>query len=105
MATSEELHGFTIEKLREMCAERHIAIHTRKKEELIAALMEVVPEAKDPGVQGGVPTGPSTGELFELYNPENAAGADGLDAGPAATPGAVDGSSARVPERVNGENE
>ena len=45
MATSEELRGFTIEKLREMCAERHIAIHTKKKEELIAALMEMVPEA------------------------------------------------------------
>ena len=44
MATCEELRGFTIEKLRGMCAERHIAIHT-KKEELIAALMEVVPEA------------------------------------------------------------
>ena len=58
--------GLPLRKLREMCAERHIAIHTKKKEELIAALMEVVPEAKDPGVQGGVSTGPSTGEVFEL---------------------------------------
>jgi hypothetical protein len=66
MATSEELRGFTIEKLQELCAERHIAIHTKKKEELIAALMEVVPEAKGPGAQGGAPIGPSTGELFEL---------------------------------------
>ena len=66
MATREELCGLTIEKLREMCAERHTAIHTKKKEELIAALIEVVHEAKDPGVRGGFPTGPSTGELFEL---------------------------------------
>ena len=66
MATSEELRGFTIEKLRELCAERHIAIHTKKKEDLIATLMEVAPETKVPGAQGGVSTGPSTGELFEL---------------------------------------
>ena len=52
MATSEELRGFTIEKLRELCAERHIAIHTKKKEDLIAALMEVAPETKVPGAQG-----------------------------------------------------
>jgi hypothetical protein len=66
MATSEELRGYTIEKLRELCAERHIAIHAKKKEELITALMEVVPETKGPGAQGGAPIGPSTGELFEL---------------------------------------
>jgi hypothetical protein len=46
-----------------LCAERHITIHTKKKEELIATLMEVVPEAKGPGAQEA-PIGPSIGELF-----------------------------------------
>ena len=58
MATSvEELCGFTIEQLRELCAEKHIAVHSKKKEELIAALMEAEPKGP---VVGGAPAGPST---------------------------------------------
>ena len=47
--------------MRELCAQRHITIHTKKKEELIAALMEVEPIIKQK--EDAAPTGPSTGEL------------------------------------------
>ena len=40
MATEEDLQGYTMERLRELCAEKHISITTRMKEELISALME-----------------------------------------------------------------
>ena len=36
MATEEDLRGFTIERLRELCAEKHISVTAKKKEELIA---------------------------------------------------------------------
>ena len=40
MASEEDLRGLTIERLRELCADKGITITARKKEELIAALME-----------------------------------------------------------------
>jgi len=64
MATLEELRGFTIERLRELCAERHITFTSRKKEELIAALMET--ETMGPGTTSPSPPGPSSAELFDL---------------------------------------
>ena len=68
MATTEELRGFTIERLRELCAERHITFTSRKKEELIAALMETEGEPKTmgPGTTSPSPPGPSSAELFDL---------------------------------------
>jgi len=70
MATTEELCNFTIERLRELCAERHITITSRKKEELIAALMETEIEPKvawpGPGTISPSPPGPSSTELFDL---------------------------------------
>ena len=53
MATEEDLRGYTIERLRELCAEMHISNSAGKKE-LIPALMEArgpepvskVPEAR-----------------------------------------------------------
>ena len=68
MATEEDLRGYTIERLRELCAEKHISITARKKEELIAALMEAggaEPGSKMPDASGAA-TGPSSTELFEL---------------------------------------
>ena len=40
MATTKELRNFTIEKLRELCAEKRISITARKKEHVITALIE-----------------------------------------------------------------
>ena len=64
MATEEDLRGFTIERLRELCAEKHISISARKKEELIAALMDAGPESKTPEASSAA--APSSAELFEL---------------------------------------
>ncbi len=61
MATPEELRGFTIERLRELCAERHIAVQARNKEELIAALTEKMSES---GEDRGAAGTPATSELF-----------------------------------------
>ena len=67
MATMEELRSFTVEKLRELCAEKHICI-TARKEELIAALTEAreaEQEVKTPKA-GSVSTGPSSAELCDM---------------------------------------
>jgi len=66
MATTEELRGFTIERLRELCAKRHITV-TSRKEELIPALMEteVEPKTVGPGTISPSPPGPSSVELFD----------------------------------------
>ena len=73
MASEEDLQGYTIERLRELCAEKHVSITARKKEELIAALMEAREvdargaelESKMPDASNAA-TGPSSVELFEL---------------------------------------
>ena len=61
--------AITIERLREFCAEEHISITSRKKEELvIAALMEArgaEPVSKMSDASGAI-TGPSSAEQFEL---------------------------------------
>ncbi len=66
MATPEELRGFTVDRLRELCAERHIAVQARRKEELIAALTERPPhlERSEPGEDGGAAGTSTTSELF-----------------------------------------
>ena len=69
MATEEDLRGYTIERLRELCAEKHISISARKKEELISALMEArgpAPVSKVPEASGTT-TGPSSAEMFQLF--------------------------------------
>ena len=68
MDTKEDLRGYTIERLRELCAEKHISVTSRKKEELIAALIEargVAPmiEKVDPSSEAAVP---SSADLMEL---------------------------------------
>ena len=69
MATEEDLRGYTIERLRELCAEKHISISARKKEELISALIEArgpAPVSKVPEASSTT-TGPSSAEMFELF--------------------------------------
>ncbi len=71
MATQEELRGVTVERLRELCVERGIPVHRRRKEELVAALAE---REKDP--EGGLPAGGDGGATLtaDLLGP---AGGDG----------------------------
>ena len=68
MATPEELRSFTEEKLRELCAEKHISITARKKEELISALLEARKADADSKStpDSSILAGPSTAELFHL---------------------------------------
>ena len=68
MASEGDLRGLTIERLRELCADKGITITARKKEELIAALMGL--EGLSWGGRKPDPSrvakGPSSADLFEL---------------------------------------
>ena len=102
MATPEEVRGFTVEKLRELCAEKHISITARKKEELISALLEARKADADSKStpDGSILTGPSTAELFHLILTMQ----KHIDGEPAKAAGGVDTAPARRTARGDGED-
>ncbi len=68
MAMPEDLQGYTVERLRELCAERSIPVHLRRKEELIAALMgsEQEMDAANEAPASGDGNVPYTADLLGL---------------------------------------